>query len=127
MPTYDYKCRECDGVFELTKPMKDPHPSGCPLCHRDGCVDRIFHATNVTYANRPAWTYNDFKHYKTSSHNGGPRFKMDPSKVGDLASWNNPGDVAAPTETDVQRAQKKKKILNQGGYMKDADKAVYGE
>lgn len=33
MPTYDYKCTECEHCFELFKrSMGDPDPESCPEC-----------------------------------------------------------------------------------------------
>ena len=106
--------------------MKAPHPSACPLCNEEGGVERIFEPTNITYANRPPWTYNDFVKYKTCSHNDGPRMKIDPSKHGDMAAWNSPGELAPESVSDKEKRAKKKDILSKGGYMSDARKATDG-
>ncbi len=37
MPLYEYYCEDCDGVFELIRPVRessDPQP--CPVCDGDG-------------------------------------------------------------------------------------------
>lgn len=36
MPTYEYRCRECDTVFELERPMRESSAAAtCPGGHRD--------------------------------------------------------------------------------------------
>lgn len=36
MPRYDYRCRECAAVFELTRPMaQSAEPATCPEGHSD--------------------------------------------------------------------------------------------
>ncbi len=33
MPVYEYRCRECDAVFDALRPMKDAEaPIPCPSC-----------------------------------------------------------------------------------------------
>ena len=34
MPTYEYKCRDCDAVFEVRRPMSEANaPAACPDGH----------------------------------------------------------------------------------------------
>lgn len=92
---YNYKCAECDACFEVEKGIKDPPPSSCPKCGATK-VERSFgpdDAPSILYKGRPIWTYNDAKKYKTCSQDGGPVRRVDPSKHGDLASWNSPGEI----------------------------------
>ena len=36
MPRYDYRCRECAAVFEVTRPMSESaSPATCPEGHHD--------------------------------------------------------------------------------------------
>jgi putative FmdB family regulatory protein len=88
---YDYKCEKC-GVFEVVKRMSDPDPKACPTC--GGVIVRVYEASPILYANRPPWTYKESLKYKTCSHNGGPKFNIDPSKHGDIGAWNSPGELA---------------------------------
>lgn len=32
MPAYDYKCPKCDGVFEVTRGIRETGPVSCPEC-----------------------------------------------------------------------------------------------
>lgn len=88
---YDYKCcnPKCGIVFEVDKAMSAPDPKSCPKC-RKRKVERYFQPSTipgVTYANRPPWTYNGAKGYKTAKHNDGPRIEIN-SNHGDLGSWH---------------------------------------
>lgn len=40
MPTYDYKCKECDKVFEHFQSMKEDSLTHC-LCEKKGAVTRM--------------------------------------------------------------------------------------
>lgn len=46
MPTYDYKCIECDDVFEVTHGMNDTVES-CPRC--GGMVRRLFRPVGIIF------------------------------------------------------------------------------
>ncbi|MER6999695.1 zinc ribbon domain-containing protein [Streptomyces sp. NPDC000410] len=36
MPRYEYRCRSCDDVFELSRPMAESSaPAACPAGHED--------------------------------------------------------------------------------------------
>ena len=90
---YDFSCGKCKLVFEVEKGMTAPDPA-CPRC--GGETERHFdpkEVPSVTYANRPTWTYNDCKKYKTCTFNGGQPMAIDPCKHGDLGAWNCPGKV----------------------------------
>ena len=39
MPTYEYKCKDCDYTFEKFQSMKDKPIAKCPKC--DGNVQRL--------------------------------------------------------------------------------------
>ena len=41
MPTYEYKCRKCDNIFEIFQSMKARKLSKCPDEACDGKVDRL--------------------------------------------------------------------------------------
>ena len=35
MPTYEYKCRECDHTLEKFQSMNDAHLTECPECNKE--------------------------------------------------------------------------------------------
>ncbi len=41
MPTYDYRCKNCDSFFSIDKSMNDPHPENCPSCS-DTDINRLW-------------------------------------------------------------------------------------
>jgi putative FmdB family regulatory protein len=116
MPTYDYMCKKC-GVFEVVKKMSDPDPEACPVCGEPN-PEMYFGNQNVsvTYANRPPWTYKECLKYRTCSSGDGRKFKVDPSRHGDIGAWNSPGDAATPGEarnTAAYRAKRHAEIERQ--------------
>ncbi len=32
MPVYEYRCQECESLFEALKRLSDPAPEKCPRC-----------------------------------------------------------------------------------------------
>lgn len=98
MPRYDYICvKKCKKVFEVEKRMSDPDPAFCPHC-KGKAPERYFGkdaVPSVAYGDRPPWTYKEAKKYKTAKWKG-MEFKIDPSKHGDIASANSPGEVVKP-------------------------------
>jgi putative FmdB family regulatory protein len=72
MPTYDYKCTECNNVFEETHGINNTVES-CPEC--GGKVRRVFHPVGIIFKGAGF--------YKTDSRdspdNGGK--KISPKKV----------------------------------------------
>lgn len=96
---YDFKCSDCEFVWEVEKKITDPQPSFCPRCEGAN-VERSFGPGDVLpvlYANRPPWTYKECLKFKDCRMNDGPRTKVDPSKHGDLGAWNCPGEVVSKT------------------------------
>lgn len=43
MPLYEYRCRACDGQFEVIQKLGDPPPESCRSCG-DGPVDKLISA-----------------------------------------------------------------------------------
>jgi putative FmdB family regulatory protein len=47
MPAYDFKCKSCDVVFEITRPGSDDSPVACPSCGGD--TKRVFSPLGVHF------------------------------------------------------------------------------
>lgn len=47
MPAYDYRCTECEHVFEVTRPMGAKGDEHCPTCGAPG--SRIFSPVGVAF------------------------------------------------------------------------------
>jgi len=61
MPTYQYRCLNCDQQFELKQSFSDKPVADCPSCH--GIARRIFCAVPIIF-NGPGF-------YVTDSREGG--------------------------------------------------------
>jgi putative FmdB family regulatory protein len=35
MPTYEYRCKDCNHLFETLQTMSAPHLTTCPKCHKE--------------------------------------------------------------------------------------------
>jgi putative FmdB family regulatory protein len=112
MPKYDYKCLKCKEIFEVEKTMSADGPKKCLLCGAKSPERHFSEAPPRYYRDRPPWTYPEAKKYKTCRWNDGPRMKIDPSKHGDIGSWNSFGEILPPTKED--RIKKRKEILKKG-------------
>ncbi|GAB4285347.1 MAG: hypothetical protein Kow0067_08070 [Coriobacteriia bacterium] len=47
MPTYDYRCRNCDATFEINRPIGDGSAVCCPEC--GGETKRVFTPVGVVF------------------------------------------------------------------------------
>lgn len=95
---YEYKCSKCSKIIELEKSIKDDHPTECPHCKKQGLERHFSSESNpvVLYPGRPIWTYKEVKKFKQMSKDGGPAYKVDPSKHGDLGAWHSGAELAPP-------------------------------
>jgi len=41
MPTYTYKCSDCDHEWDVRQRMSDPLIGECPECHKENVVKQI--------------------------------------------------------------------------------------
>lgn len=66
MPAYDYRCRTCDSLFEVVRPMSDRGPEPCPKCDAD--ARRVFAPVGVAFKGT-GFHNTDYrpKHVETSS------------------------------------------------------------
>lgn len=58
MPTYGYKCRECNQEFEVFQKMSDDPVTECPTC--GGPVKRVFHPVGIIFKGSGFYT-TDYK------------------------------------------------------------------
>ncbi|NCQ17939.1 MAG: FmdB family transcriptional regulator [Ignavibacteria bacterium CG_4_8_14_3_um_filter_37_9] len=59
MPTYDYKCLECDYNFESFQSMKDKHLTECPKC--GGKIKRLIGAGSTPIFRGTGFYQTDYK------------------------------------------------------------------
>jgi putative FmdB family regulatory protein len=58
---FDYKCNECGEFTEVNKSIKDPHPTECPFCKKDGLERTFIAAPSVEYKGK-GWFKTDGKY-----------------------------------------------------------------
>lgn len=58
MPTYGYKCRECETEFDVFQKISDDPVKKCPKC--DGPVKRVFHPVGIIFKGSGFYT-TDYK------------------------------------------------------------------
>jgi len=59
MPAYDYRCRGCDGVFEVIQRISDPVGATCPRCGSEECVRQF--AASAFQLKGSGWYASDYK------------------------------------------------------------------
>lgn len=47
MPAYDFKCCDCETVFEVVRPLGNSEPVECPEC--EGDTKRVFSPVGVVF------------------------------------------------------------------------------
>ncbi|MFA6596723.1 MAG: FmdB family zinc ribbon protein [Ignavibacteriaceae bacterium] len=64
MPTYDYKCLECNHNFETFQSMKDEHLTECPKC--GGKIKRLIGAGSSPIFKGTGFYQTDYKNPSTT-------------------------------------------------------------
>ena len=99
MPIYEYKCQECDHVFEdMVLSSKDPGPDKCPKCSAPN-VSRLISGTNFQLKGG-GWFHSDYgKKTSAPSRDDAPAGSGEPAK-------SVPSDAAAtsPVAKETKKA-----------------------
>ena len=64
MPTYSYRCTECDNAFDIQQSFSDNSLTECPVC--GGKLRKVFSAVGVTFTGSGFYR-NDSRPASTSS------------------------------------------------------------
>lgn len=91
MPTYDYKCNDCDHYFELFQPMSTEPIKVCPKC--DGSVKRLIGAGSGPIFKGSGFYHTDYKSGK----------KNDAVKPSSPAISDGKESTAAPAKTEKKK------------------------
>ena len=78
MPTYEYKCLECDDRFERFQRMTDPAVSDCPSC--GGQVRKLLHPPAIAFKG-PGFYVNDYKKPGRTEPESAPATKAESAKT----------------------------------------------
>lgn len=88
MPTYEYKCTECNYAFELFQRMSDEPLKICPKCK--GIVKRLIGSGAGTIFKGTGFYQTDYKNKSTSTASNKKEEKKD-SKSGSKETKNSEG------------------------------------
>ena len=69
MPTYSYRCTECDNAFDIQQSFSDNSLTECPVC--GGKLRKVFSAVGVTFTGSGFYR-NDSRPASTSSSSSTP-------------------------------------------------------
>lgn len=95
MPTYVYRCQECNNHLEVIQKFSDAPLKTCPKCQ--GQLHRVIHATGIVFKGS-GW-------YVTDSRSSSPTSKPAPkgSDKTDTAKAETP--AATPTAGDAPKSE----------------------
>ena len=77
MPTYEYRCSECQNDFEIVQKITDEPVKVCPTC--GGSVERLIAATNFILKGS-GWYKSDYKKPEVPSRAEAPPCGADKNK-----------------------------------------------
>jgi len=76
VPTYSYRCTECDNAFDIHQEFTDSTLTECPVC--GGKLRKVFSAVGVTF-NGSGFYRNDSRSTKSSSSPATPAAPSTPA------------------------------------------------
>jgi len=81
MPTYSYRCTECDNAFDIHQAFTDDTLTVCEVC--GGRLRKLFNTIGVTF--------NGSGFYRTDSRGDGPASKSDAAGGGSSSNGSSSG------------------------------------
>ena len=81
MPTYSYRCTECDNAFDIHQAFTDDSLSVCDIC--GGKLRKVFNSIGVTF--------NGSGFYRTDSRSGGSSLPAAPGSGASSSSTASSG------------------------------------
>lgn len=81
MPTYSYRCTECDNAFDIHQAFTDDSLSVCDIC--GGKLRKVFNSIGVTF--------NGSGFYRTDSRSGGSSLPAAPGSGASSSSSGSSG------------------------------------
>lgn len=95
MPTYGYKCRECETEFDVVQKINDDPPKECPKC--GGPVKRVFHPVGIIFKGSGFYTTD----YKNKQTNPAPMKSSDDVKKGESPDKKSEASKPKPKESNA--------------------------
>ena len=103
MPRYDYRCVECEHVFELVQSFAEAGAGVCPVCF--GAGQRLYHAVPVIYKGSGFYT-TDYGRPKRSAENGSKESSESKSSTSD-SSTSSKESKSTSSETTSGNSESK--------------------
>ena len=73
MPLYDLRCTECEGIFEMMRPIAERgHDTVCPYCKQDVAVEPMMTGGRVRVKLAHRWQPSSKVEELTGQRAGGP-------------------------------------------------------
>ncbi|MET1018936.1 MAG: FmdB family zinc ribbon protein [Microterricola sp.] len=97
MPTYSYRCTECDNAFDIHQAFTDDSLSVCDIC--GGKLRKVFNSIGVTF--------NGSGFYRTDSRSGGSSLPAAPgsgASSGSSGSGSGSGSSGSSGSSDSGKA-----------------------
>jgi putative FmdB family regulatory protein len=93
MPTYSYRCTECETAFDIHQEFTDDSLTVCPNC--GGKLRKLFSAVGVTF-NGSGFYRNDSRASQSSSESGGSGSKSSADSGGSSSSAASTPSAPSP-------------------------------
>ena len=94
MPTYSYRCTECDTAFDIQQSFTDDSLTVCPTC--GGKLRKVFSAVGVSF-NGSGFYRNDSRSTTSSSDSAKPAASSTPATAAAPAAAPAPAAPASGT------------------------------
>ena len=106
MPTYDYRCKKCDTVFEVRHGFDEKPPKTCKVKGCRGRLERLFSPPAIIFKGK-GW-------YVTDSGNGSGKGKSggngsDPDKLAKTAEKSSEKAADRSTDKTADKTESKTK------------------
>jgi len=106
MPTYTYRCENCDHHFDLHQRFDDPDPNSCLICGHVNSLHRVYKPVGVVFKGSGFYA-TDHKSNSRASSNGSKA--SDSSSEGDKPDSSSSADGEKGDKKEKPKAEKKKK------------------
>ena len=95
MPTYEYRCTECDHDFEVFQKFTDAPLTQCPVCR--GRLRKVFSPVGIVFKGSGF--------YSTDSHRSGSTATSKPGKASSTEKTSSTSSKHASTSSEAPAAK----------------------
>ena len=114
MPTYDYRCRDCDHRFEIQQSFSDDALTECPEC--GGALKKVFGNVGITFKGSGFYKTDS----RSSSSSGGG------SSASSTSSGTDSGGSSSSTTTSSDSSSSSSSSSSDGGSSSSSSPATSG-